>query len=481
MAKRNISKRKTKKMKNLKGKRLLKDIEEKTRTKKAKNLNKMEKNKKVNKKIKLQKKKVAVPFYKLKRIFTNENINKFSLEELKVNASIFDLNPLINYKLLSILKKVEKKEYNKYISKYKFTLDYEDAKKLKCFKNKEEDIKKEIQKNFGVIIVEIKSLSKLKLFNFLFYLLNIKDSKDRIAYDYENFIKEIRSKIESYSCNEDLIFKAPNNYGNYELQYYTYLELFTIYFAKNLKFESKEDENKNKNETKEEIFFDWTIEPEGEIEEVDLRNIDKNIEQLNKEIKDFINKKEEIKKKNNKQIKEKKNKKIRKENNILNSDKNKSNKEASIKKILNAFFEEHVAKLKKFKNELFYLFKEKDDSKIIQNIEFIYFNLLFTKNNFHLYDSYPNCLLYDPTTKNENHKLNYFSYTSEEIRKSIKEEELVFCNLDNNFEDKKDNPFSNNAKYFKYPILLEKNIFQLNKKHLTILRNFLKKFIDLNC
>ena len=410
MAKRNKSKRKTKKMKNMKGKRLLKDIEENKKVKKGKNVNKMKKNKKGNKKIKLQEKKVAVPFYKLKKIFTNENINKFSLEELKLNASIFDLNPLINYKLLSILKIVEQKEYNKYISKYIFTLDYEDAKKLKCFNDKEEDIKKEIQKNFGVKIVKIKSLSKLKLFNFLFYLLNIKDSKDNIAYDYDNYIKEIKAKIESYSCNEDLIFKAPNNYGNYELQYYTYLELFIIYFAKNLNFESKEDENNNKNENKEEIFFDWKIEPEGEIEEVDMSNIDINIEKLNKEIKDFINKKEKIKRKNNKQGKENANKRIEKEKDIFNFNINKSNKEGTIKHILNDFFEEQVAKLKKFKDELLYLFKEENDEKVIKNIEFIYLNLLFTNHYSHLYDSYPNCLLNDPSKKNEKYKLNYFSY-----------------------------------------------------------------------
>ena len=123
--------------------------------------------------INFEEKKVAVSYKRLYHYFKDEEINASSLDELKIKASHFDLNPSLNYKLLSALKKESKSEYIKYITKYKYTLDYENAKELNCFQDNENDIINEsLSYNFD--IKEIKSLSKIKLFNLLFYIINIK-------------------------------------------------------------------------------------------------------------------------------------------------------------------------------------------------------------------------------------------------------------------------------------------------------------------
>ena len=85
------------------------------------------------------------------------------MSSLKYINYNLDLNPKVNFKLLSILKNENKAEYNKYIAKYKYTLDYNDAKKLKCFPKDENDIIRDLNVNFKDKIPEIKSLSKIKL------------------------------------------------------------------------------------------------------------------------------------------------------------------------------------------------------------------------------------------------------------------------------------------------------------------------------
>ena len=117
---------------------------------------------------KYEEKKIAVSYKKLNKIIDDKIIEKSSLEELKIISSNFDLNPKVNFKLLSILKNQSKEEYNKYIAIYKYTLNYDDAKKLKCFSKDESDILRDLNVNFKNKIPEIKSLSKIKLFSFLF-------------------------------------------------------------------------------------------------------------------------------------------------------------------------------------------------------------------------------------------------------------------------------------------------------------------------
>ena len=80
------------------------------------------------------KKKKLIPLEKLKldKAYKESDIQNMSIDELKKLASKFDLNPKINFRLLYLLKK-ENGKYDKYIKKYKYTLDYKDAKELECF------------------------------------------------------------------------------------------------------------------------------------------------------------------------------------------------------------------------------------------------------------------------------------------------------------------------------------------------------------
>ena len=98
-----------------------------------------------------------------------------NIEKLKKFASLFDLNPEINFKLVKYLKDNSPKDYDIFIKKYKYTLNFKDALILGCFKKEEiESIQKEFFENAKNLKLklnskEIKSLSKIKLFNMLFY------------------------------------------------------------------------------------------------------------------------------------------------------------------------------------------------------------------------------------------------------------------------------------------------------------------------
>ena len=47
---------------------------------------------------------MAVSFQKLYQYYKDEEIDKLTLDELKIKASHFDLNPKLNYRLLSAIK-----------------------------------------------------------------------------------------------------------------------------------------------------------------------------------------------------------------------------------------------------------------------------------------------------------------------------------------------------------------------------------------
>ena len=68
----------------------------------------------------------------------------------------------------------------------------------------------------------INSLAKLKLINFL-YQLNDYYKIGKKETDFKNLLFE-------YKIKELLKFKLPNNYGNDELKFYTYLQLFFYLF-----------------------------------------------------------------------------------------------------------------------------------------------------------------------------------------------------------------------------------------------------------
>ena len=440
-------------------------------------------------------KKVAVSYKKLYQYFQDEEIDTSYLEGLKKKVSHFDLNPSLNFKLLSTLKKESKSEYTKYITKYKYTLDYKDAKKLKCFQDNEKDIIKEsLSYNFD--IKEIKSLSKIKLFNLLFYIINLKFSEKQFEGNFIDLIQNIYKKILSFANDADLIFKAPNNYGNYELQYYTFLGLFVKYFCKKMEFifnENEEEEEENsineeENQIKdlyeEDIFFDWDSNYYETKEKIDINKFKQGKNNLKEAIEKFIS--ENIKINDNiqsmeiekeKENNDKKNAVKKNQNTIKGNDENKKEEiDNKIFKKYSRFHRIHVNKLKKYEDELFHLFKEKDDNKILKDIEFIYYSILFTSDkSLNLYDSYVNCLSNNPKLNNDNFKGKYNCYIKPEFKKTIKSEELVYFNLDEDFDDRINNPFCNSVKYYKYPVLLTKNIFQTNGNIYELFKKYLKK------
>ena len=427
-----------------------------------KELKKIIKLKKVkNEKRKFKEKKIVVSFKKLNTIIDEETIKNSSFEDLKIISSNFDINPIVNFKLLSILKQKSKDEYNKYISKYKYTLNYKDAKKLKCFSNDEKDIIKELKSNYKDKIPEINSLSKIKLFSFLFYINNLECNFSHTENNYyKNITEKIKEKIISFSSEKDLNFKIPNNYGNYELQYYTYLNLFVNYFSEKLDQKRKNNENIDIKEIineSNELFFDWDKRSYGNKEIIDITEFELNKNKLKEFIQESIHKN---KKKNKNGIN------IEKSNDKSNKI-NKNEEQRKYRKILCNFIDRNVKKLKKFEKEIYYLFKQEiNDEKIIKNIEFIYYYLLFTKEGCELYNSYPNCLLNNPSIKNDKYIDRFYQFAlinNKNSKESIKNDELTFYNLDSFFENKKDNPFCNRAKYFNYPTLLKKNIFQTNQ------------------
>ena len=437
---------------------------------------------------KFVKKRVAISYRKLKenhaKRIEGKDINNLTLENLKILASNFDLDSSINFRLLSILKEKSISEYNKYITKYKYTLNYEDAKKLKCLNEDEKEIKNEIFKNFNENIDKIKSLSKLKMFNFLFYIINLKFDYWTIVEEYEEIWEKIKNGIEQYDNEIDLVFKTPNSLGNYELKYYTYLGLFIDYFRS--KISTKQDENKNEinidviNENSEldkiDIYFDWDNKNYGEMVEVDMSEFEEKKTNLKNFIDEYL--KEHSENNDNNIVMEVEEGYLDKKNKDIS--KNKKNEEyddintKSKMDVVKDFLQIHAKKLNIYKSELYYLFKQDNDEKIIKDIEFIYYYLLFRdgKTTNEVYDSYPNCLYNDLTIQNKNIYKLFEKKIDEKVKNSINKDELVFANLDMDLLKIKDNVFCNRTKYYKYPKNIEKNIYKENEK---LFRNFLKE------
>ena len=344
-----------------------------------------------------------------------------------------------------------------------------------CLPNNGEDIIEEYNKNNKENIKEIKILSKYKLFNFLYYIINLKrKTKHFEVSDYQNSLDEIKEKIMLYSSHVDLIFKIPNNYGNFELQYYTYLELFIDYFSK--KLDPKNDDNNDSsfdldNDAIKQIYFDWDDKCVGKKETINIKEFEDKKEELIKFIEESVAKLEN----ESGNIIQMETEKGKEEDNKIDKNINLIYENDPINIYL-YFFSYHQAKLKKYEEEINYLFKnENDDNKILKCVEFIYYYLLFTKEkNFNIYDSYPYCLNYTPSTKNELHSYNFKDCTWKINLNDINKEDLVFYNLDADFRKEKDNPFANKAKYYKYPYLLKKNIFQENQEISEHFKNLLR-------
>ena len=167
------------------------------------------------------------------------------------------------------------------LKKYKYTLDYDDAKKLGCFKNVDENdliisINNEIS-NLNIrdkSITRIESLSKSKLIKFLLYLLNL----DLIRENFEIIINEIKS----YKLECSLIFKAPIYLGNNELNYYFFCELFVEFFLYNSESENNSSKRNIMFNSKEIGFFPSIDNENSEYSEIDFTDFEKRKKYLKK-------------------------------------------------------------------------------------------------------------------------------------------------------------------------------------------------------
>lgn len=435
-----------------------------------------------NKDLKLpskNKKKIAIPLKKLKLEISDEEIQLLNLQQLKVLANKFDLNPLINFRLLYLLKNSQnikdQEDYKKYIKKYRYTLNYEDAIKLKCFNDSENTnyineflSNLDNNKNYSKFKPDLKitSLSKIKLFNLLFYIISIKKEID--VEDYIEPCKIIVNKIESYSNEENLIFKVPNNFGNIELQYYVFITLFLNYFLRNIKHLLLNC-FPNNNEIKEpakDIFFDWETNIEGKEEEIDMSSFEKR----KKNLEIFIDKAIDNKSKTKNIYME-----IDKQKELSDNIKKEEFKKEYLQNVFTSFIFYDVSRLKKYKDNIIDLAFEKNNDIILKKIEFIFYSLLFTDKHYNsILDNYANCLFYDNDERNEKLKNNIKSHVPIKLRDPLKLKELVNINLDCEFKNRNNKIICDNSKYYKFPSLLHQNIIESNNNIFQLFKDFLK-------
>ena len=435
-----------------------------------------------NKDLKLpskNKKKIAIPLKKLKLEISDEEIQLLNLQQLKVLANKFDLNPLINFRLLYLLKNSQnikdQEDYKKYIKKYRYTLNYEDAIKLKCFNDSENTnyineflSNLDNNKNYSKFKPDLKitSLSKIKLFNLLFYIISIKKEID--VEDYIEPCKIIVNKIESYSNEENLIFKVPNNFGNIELQYYVFITLFVNYFLRNIKHLLLNC-FPNNNEIKEpakDIFFDWETNIEGKEEEIDMSSFEKR----KKNLEIFIDKAIDNKSKTKNIYME-----IDKQKELSDNIKKEEFKKEYLQNVFTSFIFYDVSRLKKYKDNIIDLAFEKNNDIILKKIEFIFYSLLFTDKHYNsILDNYANCLFYDNDERNEKLKNNIKSHVPIKLRDPLKLKELVNINLDCEFKNRNNKIICDNSKYYKFPSLLHQNIIESNNNIFQLFKDFLK-------
>ena len=444
----------------------------------------------------LVKKKKLIPLEKIKldKVYTDSDIQTMPINKLKKLASEFDLNPKINFKLLEYLLKNEKDEYDKYIKKYKYTLEYKDAKELNCFSS--EFVKKMEQlyinnlrksNNNYIDKSEIESLSKITLFNLIFYYININDLTD---------LKKIERDIKEYSLDVFLVFKAPNKFGNVELKFYTLLRLYVELVLSIILKLNNEDNNDlkygeiNSKDSEENVYFDWETDEIGEEVEIDMIEFEQRKSELIKYIgnysieyaeeyenKDKIN---EMNIENNNNIA--KNEKDQTNSNIINTintiNTPSKRKESEEKRIEMKFFQKelHIILIifKKYKNIINELIQEKDNLKIIHKLKSIYYSFIFNDDsNMKLLDEFINCLSETPHTKEE---IVFYSFNKDFSLIDDKCEENNYSmfeikNLDSNFSKSIYNPFFNNSKYYRYPYNFEKNILKNNEE---LFSSFLK-------
>ena len=388
----------------------------------------------------------------------NESLPKNKKDFHKI-FNLSDINAKANFLYFQFLNKTNPDKFNKYkTSKYIYTLEYNDAKILDFFKNEEDIETKKLSKyrlnsKIKSPIKEISSLSKVKLINLLYqineYYINHKNRQD-----YKSLLSE-------YKIKEYLKFKLPNNYGNYELQFYTYLQLFIYLFDFEENVEKKKDGKNNienyVDENEEEYFSssDYDI-SDDEFLELDDDIINNNIQKFNSFIKN-----------NNLEIK------------VFDKDIiTKSNRDSRT-------FKDTKIKIKYLNNFSTYIMNklilyEIDNNVFLSKIEFIYYNIIYFIYNYNGYSKEIEDFkytLYEPKDIKDISSI-YFTEEEKTIIKNFKESNyLNYFELSDikstEIESSINNPLNNIGKFFKFPLILEKNIITYEEHFFNAFKEFI--------
>ena len=248
----------------------------------------------------------------------------------------------------------------------------------------------------------IRSFSKIKLFNLLMYLLT--------SNIFSNPYDVLEKKIRSYSVDLDLVYKTPSRYGNNELKYYLLLLILIDKLLPQKGEGSTSDTSYDLTSSlKKGIYFDFKTTENIEYKSTDITEI---LERKNL-ILDYVkNIKIEHKAHKQKII----NKKI-------------------IEKQLLFKLKIIVSIIQGYKTNIIELFQSNDDEDIIPRIKFIIFSMDFLKdydNQSRLILEFSNCLKVNSSSFEEYKKKNYDNDTIN-IIKSNKYKGFYFSNLDNFF------------------------------------------------
>ena len=392
---------------------------------------------------------------KLNELIKTEPKNK---EDFQKIFTLSDLNSKINFLYLKFLETNDKNKYSIFITKYKYTIEFQHYKKLKCLK---EDDYKEIDKlnsfreSNGISkINEINSLSKVKLINFIYQIHNyFKNTKSK---------EDIQKLILNYQINVDLKFKLPNNYGCYELKYYTFLQLFIALFDI---FDKNDDINKGllkkteineENKKNEELYFDSFKYDESDYEKYNCneKEVIKDIKSFNDYINSLTYKFKEV----NFDIILQKSTRIKKRFNLIN-----------LLKGLDLF--------KRYIKKDFLLI-ETDDEKYIKKIEFLYFSMIYFNNSKLIeYNNNVEFYINDEPDKYKNAYLEYCTNIDKEfINKFQDKENLIYSKIINfsdiPLKDLVTNPLNNMSNYYHFPLNIKKSIFTFEDNFFISLKNF---------
>lgn len=378
-------------------------------------------------------------FYKMRLYPLNKinNIIKDNFDKLEIDKdiiikffNIFDINDKINFEYLKEIKKENRAKYNKLIKKYKYTLSFNNSKKLKCLTK--EEIDKEIDLYNSLIkiiggkeIKEISCFSKLKLFNFLLFLITIPNIRNKNIKE----IKSISINIKQYyEIKEDLLFKGPNSLGTVDLQYYTLIFLFYSYLYEcDSEICIQNDDNDEDNNDSNYINTSQSDIFEQKFVYFDDSNYQNNFSNLKNYFKD----------------------------NLMTIKYRKSSKVEFL-----ADFEEKIHLISIYKRPISEIvqYKLDEDSYIIEKLLFILYSLYFGDTSEH--NEIVNCL--------DNDIINIDKYKKKKLPKEWNYQEL--CKENYSSKNTYDNLFMDYSKMFRFPYILKKNtLMNINRIYLSFI------------